>query len=696
MTNVNIPRSGQTDGKDYQYNYTYLEPIAMLDKLPPGENFADPWLVLTGIQAIKLAINTLLANRGVQGKEKAEREVWKFIGEVLAKTLAEKGESLSAGLRGALAPFLPKNSLAQATARGGETLEFPSIGGLTPEEVESALIDLLRSSPDDESALATSQQIVAFLTNSSPSPQPRGGQPEKAKKPDLGSLIVGNIVKMIGQDVIKTLAKYFFEGLSANAPTGRASSLEQYKKLFAYIDLPDIARTFQEDSFFAYTRVAGPNPVMIERMSALLPHFPVTEAQYQVRMGAEDSLETALVEGRLYIADYGVLDGATGGTFGPRPEMQKYVPAPIALFAVPPVGSVDRSLVPIAIQCGQSPDSYPVITPETGPDAWLMAKTVVQVADINFHEAVTHFARTHALMEPFAIATHRCFAATHPLSLLLLPHFQGTFAINAAAHESLIAPKGGVNGLLSPTVDTARVYMVKGLRIRGFNEDMFPKRLRERGVDDTTALPIYPYRDDGLLIWDAIHGWVAAYLGIYYTSDSAVQNDAAVQTWAREIVAFEGGRVPGFGEREDGSIDTLNYLIEGVTMIIFTASAQHAAVNFPQNSLVSFAPAIPTGAYLSPEAIGPYSTGEDWFQLLPPLDQAQAQLNLLYLLGSVYFTTLGQYPKGYFSDPKVAGPLGNFQRSLQDAEKQIKLRNQNQNTDYHFLLPSQIPQSINI
>jgi arachidonate 15-lipoxygenase len=198
------------------------------------------------------------------------------------------------------------------------------------------------------------------------------------------------------------------------------------------------------------------------------------------------------------------------------------------------------------------------------------------------------------------------------------------------------------------------------------------------------------------LIWDAIHDWVAAYLGIYYASDSAVQNDAAVQTWAREIVAFDGGRVPGFGEREDGSIDTLEYLIEGVTMIIFTASAQHAAVNFPQNSLVSFTPAIPTGAYLSPEAIGLGSKGEDWFQLLPPLDQAQAQLNLLYLLGSVYFTTLGQYPKGYFSDPKVAEPLGNFQRSLQDAEKQIKLRNQNQNTDYHFLLPSQIPQSINI
>lgn len=710
MENANSPQPGQPAGATYQYNYTYLESIAMLDKLPPSENFSDPWLVLTGVQAIKLAINTLLSNQGVQGQEFAESEVREFIGKALLKALAEEGKTFNERLIKTFMGLLPQLLAGQVPQVPGVTPSQPAPGTVTvpPDTVERALVQLLRSSPADASSQAIAQEIQKILAKPLPPRETRAsinvGIGEALQKPlpalpakegDVKAFITSNLTKILGQDFLKTFAKYFFEGLNANSPKGRASSLEDYKKLFAYIELPPIADFFEDDSVFADLRLAGPNPVMIERMTTPDARFPVTEEQYQERMGSGDSLATAMQEGRVYLADYGVLAGALDGTFGATPPLQKYVPAPLAMFAVPPAGAPDRQLAPVAIQCGQSPADYPVITPAKGTDAWLMAKTVVQVADVIFHEAVTHFARTHALIEPFAIATHRQLSPDHPLFTLLIPHFQGTFAINSAAHEFLIAPTGGVNGLLSPTIDNARVLMVKGLRIRGFNDDMFPKRLRDRGVDDETALPNYPYRDDGLLIWNAIHDWVAAYLGLYYSSDAAVQSDAALQNWARELVAFEGGRLPGFGEREDGSIATLNYLVDAVTMVIFTGSAQHAAVNFPQNPLMSFAPAMPTAAYLSPAAIGSASTEKDWFNLLPPLDQAQAQLNLLYLLGSVYFTQLGVYEAGHFTDSQVAAPLGQFQQRLQDAEATIIQRN-NTRRPYDFLRPSLIPQSINI
>lgn len=44
----------------------------------------------------------------------------------------------------------------------------------------------------------------------------------------------------------------------------------------------------------------------------------------------------------------------------------------------------------------------------------------------------------------------------------------------------------------------------------------FPKELQRRGVNDTEALEYYPYRDDGLLLWGAIHKYVSAVVDAYY------------------------------------------------------------------------------------------------------------------------------------------------------------------------------------
>lgn len=492
---------------------------------------------------------------------------------------------------------------------------------------------------------------------------------------------------VILRDALNRVINLLYEG----QPTGHATSLKDYENLFPVIGVPAIAKSYQEDEVFAYMRVAGYNPVMIERVTSLGDRFPVTEEHYQAVMGTDDSLAAAGQEGRLYLADYKILSGVINGTY---PHEQKYVYAPLALFALPKGSDPTRLLRPVAIQCGQTPGpDYPIVTPNSGKYAWLFAKTVVQIADANIHEAVTHLARTHLLVGVFAIATARQLPLTHPLRILLRPHFDSTLAINDAAQRILIAPGGGVDRLLSPSIDNSRVLAVLGLQSYGFNNAILPKQFQQRGVDDPNLLPVYPYRDDALLVWDAIHQWVSDYLSLYYPTDETIHKDIALQTWAAEISAYNGGRIPDFGE--DGGIKTLNYLIDATTLIIFTASAQHAAVNFPQKDLMGYAAAIPLAGYLPASTLKREVTEQDYLNLLPPLDQAQRQYNLLSLLGSIYYNKLGEYEQGYFTDEKVKPLLQAFQSHLQQVENTIKQRNLHRPA-YDYLLPSKIPQSINI
>ena len=495
---------------------------------------------------------------------------------------------------------------------------------------------------------------------------------------------------------------------------------KDYRNLFQIIYLPCISDHFQEDREFAAQRVAGPNPLVIELVRDRLPaNFPFTNEQYravmsqhQAVMDEQDTLEQAIQDKRLYLADYKIFDGIEVADF--PPEYTKYLCAPLALFAVPQAGNCPQSLIPVAIQCHQDPSTDnpiftppPAGTPEEGQWSWLIAKTIVQVADANYHELISHLGRTHLLIEPFIIATARELAPNHPLGILLRPHFQGTLFINNAATVGLINKGGIVDATFGSTLDESLRITLEGVRgyPLSFNDSMLPKFLEQRGLDDVTKLPDYPYRDDGMLIWHAIHQWVDRYISIYYHHDQDVIQDTELQNWVQSLIANDGGRMTGFGEsNSSGGLDihSKTYLIDAVTLLIFTCSAQHAVVNFAQATYMSYAPNMPFAGYQPAPDLATGATKDDYFNLLPPLEQAEAQMNITYTLGSVYYTKLGQYidkdnPNlDYFSDPNVQVPLESFQNRLREIEMIIQERNGVRPTFYSFLLPSRIPQSTNI
>lgn len=345
------------------------------------------------------------------------------------------------------------------------------------------------------------------------------------------------------EDHARKLCAVLELGVAKEEELGNAfpRSLETYRTLFQTIPLPGIAWCFQDDHEFARLRVAGPNPMLIKRIHQIPAKFPLSAEAYAAVVGG-DTLAEALSEGRLYFADYHALDvlvpGSTGG-------QAKYVICPIALFAVPPHGA---SLIPVAIQCGQDPTENPLFTPSVRADeqwGWELAKLVVQVADGNWHELFAHLAHTHLVFEAVAVAIRRHLAEVHPLWALLVPHFEGTMFINYEAATSLITAGGPIDRIFAGTIASSQQMAATARLSFDFTQRMPPNDFKARGVDDAGKLPDYPYRDDALLVWQAIHEWVQCYVGLYYADDAAVTADTELAAWAADIAGE--GQLKGFG-----------------------------------------------------------------------------------------------------------------------------------------------------
>lgn len=499
-------------------------------------------------------------------------------------------------------------------------------------------------------------------------------------------------LKGIGLGKVRELREMVHEALEfdgrVGAPVVSAKSLEDYTKLFRTIGLPPIAKDFQNDMAFADMRVAGPNPVMLQRMKSHDDRMPITDEIFQLAAPG-DSLEAAMEQNRLYIADYKILDGAETGSY---PNGQKYLAAPIALFVV---DQQTHLLMPVAIQCNQKPGpNNPIFSPKDGWN-WMIAKTFVEIADGNVHEAMTHLGRTHLTMEPFVVSSLRQLAPNHPLSPLLRPHFEGTLSINKQAWQHLVADHGGVEQLCGASIDAARGLAATSVKSVDVMNSLLPKTFAARGVDDANAFPNYPYRDDSLLYWDAIKKWVTAYVQLYYRSDSDVHWDYELQAWSRELASKDGGRINGMPH--GGSMQSVDELIDVVTFVIHTCSVQHAAVNFPQYDYMAYVPNMPLASYRPAPTTQTGATEADFVAMLPTLDMAELQMELGHILGGVHYTTLGEYAADQFKhDGRIAAISDQFKSNLAAVGSKIAYRNRNRKRPYKTLDPSGIPQSINI
>ncbi|MBW4537849.1 MAG: lipoxygenase [Myxacorys chilensis ATA2-1-KO14] len=464
------------------------------------------------------------------------------------------------------------------------------------------------------------------------------------------------------------------------------------------------------DREFARQRLAGPNPIQIQRVQERSQLEGLNQA-YTLMNGETITLSDATEQNRLFAIEYPLLNLASEEL-----QIGRYVGSPKAFFY-----NNNQALEPLLIQLEPGGKVY---TPKDADD-WMRAKLYVQVADVTQHELVTHLGFTHLAMEAFAIATPRRLPSNHPLHRLLRPHFKFLLAINTRGNAILLGEGAAIDNLMAPTRAVSLSIINRSYRATSFSSHALPTDIHKRGIEPE-FLADYPYRDDAQLVWDAIHRYVANYVEQYYQTDVDVQRDAYLQAWAAELglplnlrspqefaqapdwvpsaITQEAGlaidlpsysRVPDFPTaKHPGQFTTVQQVIEVATQIIFTCSAQHAAVNFSQFDYFGFVPNSPLAAYTRPDV--PAALEE----ILPNAEKDLGQMELAFALSGIRWSQLGSSQMIQFNKQCDRQVLQKFQSELAQIGTTINHRNAhrklNAGIDYPYLHPALIPNSINI
>ncbi|XP_060966833.1 probable linoleate 9S-lipoxygenase 5 isoform X2 [Cannabis sativa] len=371
---------------------------------------------------------------------------------------------------------------------------------------------------------------------------------------------------------------------------------------------------WRTDEEFGREMVAGVNPVVIRRLEEFPPKSTLDPKVYgdQTSKIIEDHIQSnldglgvfeALNNNKLFILDH-------HDSFMPylrriNSTLTKTYASRTLLFL-----KDDGTLKPLAIELSlphPNGDQYGAVSKVYTPSKegvesaiWELAKAYVAVNDSGYHQLISHWLNTHAVIEPFVIATNRQLSALHPIHKLLQPHFRDTMNINALARQTLI----NAGGILEITVFPGKYAMEMSAVVYKnwiFPEQALPAELLKRGVavEDPNSphglrllIEDYPYAVDGLEIWSAIKSWVEEYCSYFYKTDDIVQKDCELQAWWKEL------REVGHGDKKDelwwNKMQTREELIDSCTIMIWIASALHAAVNFGQYPYAGFLPNRPT------------------------------------------------------------------------------------------------------
>ncbi|KAG2401436.1 linoleate 9S-lipoxygenase [Vigna angularis] len=372
--------------------------------------------------------------------------------------------------------------------------------------------------------------------------------------------------------------------LPSDSLVKKLRELVPYELVRELIRNDESKRAWRTDEEFAREMLAGVNPVIIQRLQDFPPVSKLDPNAYGDQTSSiratdiENSLDgltinEAIQEKKLFILDHhdalmpyiSRINSTNTKTYASRTLLflqddGTLKPLAIELSLPHPQGEQHGAVSKVFVPAKEG----------SAASVWQLAKAYVAVNDSGYHQ------------------------------LLLKPHFKDTMHINALARHLLIS----AGGVLEKTVFPGKFSMeMSAFTYKSwvFPDQALPADLLKRGmaVQDSSyphglklVIEDYPYAVDGLEIWEAIETWVTEYCNFYYTSSEMVEEDDELQNWWKEI------RNEGHGDLKDrpwwGEMKTREELIQSCTIIIWLASAFHAAVNFGQYPYAGYLPNRPT------------------------------------------------------------------------------------------------------
>ena len=328
-----------------------------------------------------------------------------------------------------------------------------------------------------------------------------------------------------------------------------------------------------------------------------------------------------------------------------RGKYNRYITSPTCLLYV----NKDGKCLPLAINLELG---GPVWTPRDGATEWRAAKMWIREADAHVHQVVSRHLETELVNEAVAMATFRNLASSHPVHRLLGPHLKYALAAGVLARRLLYPDEDGLFERFLAIGPRHRDLARAGYRTFHVDRLHVPKDLSRRGVADRSLLPGYWYRDDSLAVWHAIRKYAGTVLRLCYRTDDGVRADDELQSWISDLAenglagrttdlagqtAGESGQIDdGLSGERDGlsgqsrgvsgltddvaaeansrrlnhgipsELTRLDDVIDFVTMFVFSASAQHAALSSGMMDYYAYVPNAPSMMMMPP----PTSKGE--------------------------------------------------------------------------------------
>ncbi|MBN3316033.1 ALOX8 lipoxygenase, partial [Atractosteus spatula] len=460
-----------------------------------------------------------------------------------------------------------------------------------------------------------------------------------------------------------------------------------------------ISKNWKDDAFFGSQFLNGCNPLLIKKytedkqkipIQKLKMFYPDIEASIMAMLEVTTQVErvhwgffSLSQEGIIYVVDYELLDGIRENVISGH---QQFLAAPIVLLK-----EEDNTLMPIAIQLTQKPaDDESIYTPCDG-NAWLLAKIWVRNADFYIHELSSHLLRTHLVGEALFIAIYTSLSRKHPLLRLVSESGRFTLPINVTARNILVNEGGFFTQNTGLGKGAQLTILKKAYKQLTYQSLCLPDDLKNRGVEN---LSNYYYKQDGLLIWAAIHKFFKAVVNNYYRSDSDIKSDFELQRFIQHLY------LNGFFKCKGGwpnTLETKEDTAKFLTIIMFTCSALHAAVNNGQYDTYAWMPNGPTTMRQPPPKLKEDVTEEYIMNTLPDINVTLESMSVARFLSQPPSRNrLGQYSDEVKNEPKMKGPIEEFNEVLKKIEDYIDKRSKTQEFPYEYLRPSLIENSITI